>query len=61
MLKDLLLHIRYPYSAGVISTIWLGTALLISIDKNESIVPMLTLNIVATTIIAAIGFSSPRK
>ena len=61
MLKDFLLHIRYPYTTGVIATIWLGTAMLGVLGSDSSISNMLVLNIIATTLIALIGFSSPRR
>jgi hypothetical protein len=61
MLKDLLLHIRYPYTAGIIAVIWLGTAALVTLGKPAPVAQMIIFDIAATTLIAAIGFSSPRK
>ncbi len=62
MLKELMIHIRYPYTAGVIAMIWLGTALLVAISQaNSNVAQMVLINIAATTVIGIIGFSSPRK
>lgn len=61
MRKDLLLHIRYPYTSGIIAAMWIGTAFLAAIDRSAPIASMLILDSVATTIIAIIGFSDPRK
>lgn len=61
MRKDLLLHVRYPYTTGIIAAMWIGTAFLAAIDRSAPIVTMLVLDSIATTIIALIGFSDPRK
>lgn len=61
MLRNILLHVRYPYTAGVIVVIWLGTAILSLFDRQTSLTTMLIANGIATTIIALIGFSNPRK
>jgi len=62
MLKNILLHVRYPYTAGIIAVIWLGTAVLcIMRDDQTSLTTMLVANVIATTAIAHIGFSNPRK
>ncbi len=34
MLKDFILFIKYPYTAGVIATIWLGSAILMAINRD---------------------------
>lgn len=62
MLEELLLHIRYPYTAGVIATLWLGTAGLAVLGGPDTrVANMVLINIVSTTIIAVIGFSSSRR
>lgn len=59
--NNILLHVRYPYTAGIIVIIWLGTAILAMFDRDSSLSTMLTANVIATTVIASIGFSDPRK
>lgn len=61
MLKNVILHARYPYTAGIIAIIWVGTAVLIAFDSSAQVINMLTMNVIATTLVAAIGFSNPRK
>lgn len=61
MLKNILLHVRYPYTAGVIIVVWLGTAVLSVMDNDASLEGMLAANVVVTTMIALIGFSSSRR
>jgi hypothetical protein len=62
MLEELLLHIRYPYTAGVIATLWLGTAgLAVLGGAGTNVANMVLINIFTTTVIAVIGFSSSRR
>lgn len=61
MLKKIIIHVRYPYAAGVIATVWIGTAILASIDEQAPVTAMLALSAFATLVIAPIGFSNPRK
>jgi hypothetical protein len=56
MLKDFILFIKYPYTAGVIATIWLGTALLIAINGSLPIVKMVIIDMLVSVVIAAVGF-----
>lgn len=60
MLKEFILFIKYPYTAGTIATIWLGSALLMAINHELPIVPMVIIDMVASVIVAAIGFSSAK-
>lgn len=61
MLKNIIMHARYPYTAGIIAIIWIGTAILLAFDSSAQVLNMLIFNVVATTLIAVIGFSNPRK
>lgn len=60
MLKDFIVHVRYPYTAGIIAIIWVGTAFFMVIDKTANVQQMLILNAIITTIVAFVGFSNPR-
>ena len=55
MLKDIMLFIKYPYTAGVIGTLWLGSAILMAINSSLNGVNVVIINLAATIIIAAIG------
>ena len=59
--KSLILQVRYPYTAAVIMTIWLGTAALLAIDPSLSIRQLVVLNSIASIIIAVLGFTTPRR
>jgi len=61
MLKEFILFIKYPYTAGVIATIWLGSAALLALDPELPLISIVICNIVATTIIAMIGFSGRKE
>jgi hypothetical protein len=46
----------YPYTMGILAIVWIGSAMLLIIDKSLSITPIIVGNVVATIIIAGIGF-----
>jgi hypothetical protein len=56
MLKDLILFIKYPYTAGVIAVVWLGSAALLAIDRNLSLVGIVVINMFCSILIAGFGF-----
>lgn len=56
MVKDILLFIKYPYTAGVIGTIWLGSAILMALSSGLNVASVVIVNMLATVILAAIGF-----
>ena len=60
MLRDLLLFVKYPYAAFIIGTMWLGTAALIAIDRDLPVVSMMMINMVASSVIAVLGFSGKK-
>ncbi len=60
-LKNLVMQVRYPYTAIVIATIWLGSAALLAINQAQSIERIVLLNSVASIIIAVLGFTAPRR
>ena len=60
LLKSLILHIKYPYTALVIALIWLGISIIIGIQPDPQ-ADLLIISAAATSlIIAIIGFSSPK-
>jgi len=56
MLKDIILFIKYPYTAGVIGTVWLGSAILMTLSSGLNAVDIVIINMLATVVLAAIGF-----
>ena len=61
MLKDFLLFIKYPYTAGIISVIWIGSAVLIGVEKELDVVKVMMIDLIATMIIAFIGFRGKKE
>lgn len=61
MLKEFLLFIKYPYTAGVIATMWLGSAALLAIDGDLPLVRIVMINMVVTIVIAAFGFRGKKE
>lgn len=57
MLKDFVLFVKYPYTAGIIATMWLGTAAFIAIDSTMNVVLMVGVTMIASAIVALMGFS----
>lgn len=61
MLKEALLFIKYPYTAGVIGIIWLGSAALLAIDDKLSVVGIVVVNMFVSIIIAGFGFRGKQE
>lgn len=55
-MKEFLLFIKYPYTAGVIGIIWLGSAGLLAIDGNLPLVRVVMVNMIVSVVIAGFGF-----
>ncbi|MCL2280685.1 hypothetical protein FWC31_02260 [Candidatus Saccharibacteria bacterium] len=61
-LKEILLQVRYPYTAGVIAIIWIGLAALATIRTDGLMLEVLiSVGSVFSIIVAAIGFNSPKR
>lgn len=56
MLKEMLLFIKYPYTAGVIATIWLASAILMAIQHDLDGIRIVIIDTLTTVLIAIIGF-----
>jgi hypothetical protein len=61
MLKEFILFIKYPYTAGVIATIWLGSAILMVVNHNLPIITMVVIDMAVSVIIAAFGFNGKKE
>ncbi len=59
-IKDWLIQIGYPYTAGVIVVIWIGTAVFSFIEPDAPLDVLIGLVALATLMIAAMGFSAKR-
>ena len=58
MLKEVLLFIKYPYTAGVIAAVWLASAILMAIEPGIDGMKIVIINTLTTVVIAMIGFGS---
>ena len=56
MIKEVILFIKYPYTAGVIATIWLGSAILMAISQDLNGVNIVVIDVFVSVVIALIGF-----
>jgi hypothetical protein len=57
MLKEVILFIKYPYTAGVIATIWLGSATLMAINHELPFVKIVIVDMLSSVILASVGFT----
>jgi hypothetical protein len=60
-MKELLLFIKYPYTAGVIVTIWLGSAVLLAINQDLPMVRIVMIDMLTSVFIAFLGFGSNKS
>lgn len=56
-----MLFIKYPYTAGVIATVWLGSAILIAINQDLPLFKMVMINMIISVVIAAFGFTGKKE
>lgn len=56
MLNELFVYVKYPSTAGIIGAIWVGSGILMLIDRNLPILTMIPLNMAVSFVIAYIGF-----
>ena len=56
MLKEFLLYLKYPYTAGIIACIWVGSAVMLWLDPKLPVALILSVNAVATLLLALVGF-----
>jgi hypothetical protein len=61
MLREFLLFIKYPYTAGVIGIVWLGSAALLAIDSDLPLVRVVILDMLASVVIAGFGFRGKQE
>jgi hypothetical protein len=59
--KDVIMQLRYPYTAGVIAVMWIGMAILGNIRDDLQIETVISVAAVLTLVVASIGFSSVKR
>jgi hypothetical protein len=61
MFKNLFIYVKYPSVAGIISSLWIGSGIMILHDKSLPILNMVIANIVVSFLIAWVGFRVDKK
>ncbi len=61
MLKETLLFIKYPYTAGVIATIWLGSAALLALNDGLPFIPIIIIDMLVSIFLAFFGFTGKKE
>ncbi len=61
MLKDFLLFIKYPYTAGIIAIIWLGSAAFLAIDSDLDLINIAAIDMLVTVLVAGFGFRGKKE
>lgn len=61
MIRDFILFIKYPYTAGVIATIWLGSAALVALNDELPLVTIVIIDMLASTFLAFVGFTGKKE
>jgi hypothetical protein len=60
-MKEFLLFIKYPYTAGVIGIVWLGSAALLAIDPALPFIRIVFINMVLSILISIFGFRGKKE
>ncbi len=61
MLNELFVYVKYPSTAGIIAAIWIGSGILMLIDRELPVLTIIQLNMIVSLIIAFIGFRVDKK
>jgi hypothetical protein len=59
-MKSILFHIKYPYTALIITIMWIGMAMIISSQKGENLEILIFATAICTLIVAKLGFKVPK-
>lgn len=57
--KNVMVHVRYPYTALVIAIMWIGIAMIIASQK-ENMEILISATSICTLVVAVIGFKFPK-
>lgn len=61
MFKDVILFVKYPYTAGVIATMWLGTAIILAVNHGLNPINIVLINMAASCVVALLGFRGSQE
>lgn len=60
-MKDFVLFVKYPYTAGIIATLWLSTAAFLLIDHQLDVVLVVGITMLASAVVGLIGFNGGKE
>lgn len=56
MRKLIIFATSYPYAAGIIAIVWLGSVILLKLGNGTAVDGVLFINVAVTLIVAIVGF-----
>lgn len=59
-IKNIMLHIKYPYTALIITVMWIGIAIIVAAQQREDFEILIIATAICTLLIASIGFKLPK-
>lgn len=59
-MRNLIVHVKYPYTAATIATMWLGMAIIIGLQQSPDVELLLTATATCSLVVAIIGFTAPK-
>ena len=60
LIKNILFHVKYPYTAAIIAIMWVSMAIIIINQNLNNLEILLSITSLCTIIISLIGFKSPK-
>lgn len=59
-IKNLIVHIKYPYTAAIIAVMWIGMAVVIGIQQSAEVELLVLATALCSLLVAIVGFTSPK-
>lgn len=59
-MNEFFFFVKHPYAAGIIAVIWAGSTIMYAGDRDLPIVTMVLVNMIASFIVAWLGFRSAK-
>ncbi len=60
-MNELFFFVKHPYAAGIIAVFWLASTGMYALDRDLPIVTIVFINMIASFVIALIGFRGGKK
>ena len=59
IIRNVIIHVKYPYTALIIATMWIAMAIIIPY-QYDNLEVLITATSTATLLVACMGFKSPK-